>query len=77
MAKSENACPCCVKKHPAGWKPRVCPECEHKFKGEGWRGIASHLGSKSSMASHPWTFEEFWALVCACPDHGDWLRCEN
>ena len=74
MAKPGIACPCCVAKQSTEW-PRACPHCGRVFKGIGWQGIASHLGSEAAMASHPWTFKDFWDLLC--DDHGDWLHCDE
>jgi hypothetical protein len=62
MAKPKK-CPCCaVGQSKDAWS-RKCPHCGHRFK-SGWRGVSSHLRSEAAMASHPWTFEEFWNALC-------------
>ena len=38
-------CRCCEKNVPVD-RPRICSECRHEFKGNGWDGIDAHWKSK-------------------------------
>ncbi len=42
--------------------PRVCPECRHVFKGNGWDGIDAHWKAKHLDVS---SYREFWDSLCA------------
>ena len=39
---------------------KVCPECGHEFKGNGWDGIDAHWRSKHA---HVMAYEEVWPLI--------------
>ncbi len=39
---------------------RVCPECEHVFKGNGFDGIDAHWRAKHE---HVMPYEEAWPLI--------------
>ena len=39
---------------------KVCPECGHVFKGNGWDGIDAHWKSKHEAVM---TYEEAWPLL--------------
>lgn len=41
--------------------PRICPLCDHVFKGNGWDGIDSHWRSKHEQFM---PYREFWAGLC-------------
>ena len=40
--------------------PKVCPECQHTFQGNGWDGIDAHWKAKHD---HIMTYAEAWPLV--------------
>ena len=42
--------------------PRVCPECGHQFRGNGWDGIDAHWRAKHEQVM---PYEEFWGSLCA------------
>jgi hypothetical protein len=58
-----SACRCCEENIPAEL-PRICPECKHTFKGNGWDGIDAHWRSKHENVM---PYEEFWKSLC--PQH--------
>ena len=41
---------------------KVCPECGHEFKGNGWDGIDGHWRTKHA---HIMRYEEAWPLISA------------
>lgn len=47
-----------VKEKPA--EKKVCPECGHVFKGNGWDGIDAHWKSKHEDVM---PYEEAWPLL--------------
>lgn len=53
-------CPCCRSGLPAVG-PRVCPECGHSFRGNGWDGIDAHWRSKHGDVA---PYESFWTSLC-------------
>lgn len=53
-------CRCCEKKQKSQL-PRVCPECDHAFKGNGWDGIDAHWRAKHEDVMR---YEDFWASLC-------------
>ncbi len=53
-------CRCCLK-GLAFEKPRVCPDCGHEFKGEGWEGIDAHW---RSLHEGVMSYERFWDTLC-------------
>jgi len=56
-----SACQCCQKKLPFQ-RPRICPECGHRFKGNGWDGIDAHWRSKHKDVM---PYERFWNSLCS------------
>jgi hypothetical protein len=54
------ACACCERSLPHGL-PRVCPECGHVFKGNGWDGIDAHWRSQHEGVM---MYEHFWEGLC-------------
>lgn len=55
------SCRCCQKNVPAE-RPRVCPECGHVFKGNGWDGIDAHWRAKHEQVM---SYENFWDGLCS------------
>jgi len=53
-------CRCCRKKQPFD-RPRVCPECDHVFQGNGWDGIDAHWRAKHESLM---PYETFWKMLC-------------
>lgn len=53
-----------TKPKPPGKKtePKVCPECQHVFQGNGWDGIDAHWKSKHETAM---PYSEAWPLIRA------------
>lgn len=43
-------------------EPKVCPECGHVFKGNGWDGIDAHWKSKHDAVM---PYAEAWPLLKA------------
>ena len=41
-------------------EPRVCPECDHVFQGNGWDGIDAHWRSKHEDVM---PYEKAWPLL--------------
>lgn len=39
---------------------KVCPECGHEFKGNGWDGIDAHWKAKHSGVM---SYEQAWPLI--------------
>jgi transposase len=39
---------------------RVCPECGHEFKGNGWDGVDAHWKAKHE---HVMSYREAWPLL--------------
>jgi hypothetical protein len=58
--KGKPACPCCERGLPCEL-PRVCPECDHVFKGNGWDGIDAHWRSQHESLMK---YEQFWESLC-------------
>ncbi len=54
------ACGCCERSLPYEL-PRVCPECGHVFKGNGWDGIDAHWRSQHESVMK---YEQFWESLC-------------
>jgi hypothetical protein len=40
--------------------PKICPECDHEFRGNGWDGIDAHWRAKHS---HIMSYGEAWPLI--------------
>jgi len=53
-------CRCCEKAMPVDG-PRICPECDHEFRGNGWDGIDAHWRSKHERLM---PYSSFWATLC-------------
>ena len=45
---------------PANDNPRICPECQHVFQGNGWDGIDAHWRAKHDGVMR---YEEAWPLI--------------
>ena len=60
----KNQCLCCERGIPTQ-RPRICPICGHKFKGNGWDGIDGHWRSNHEGIM---SYEQFWGSLCK--DHG-------
>lgn len=60
MTNSETNCPCCIK-GMAFTLPRVCPECNHIFRGNGWDGIDAHWRTNHDANTR---YEDFWVSLC-------------
>ena len=58
-------CVCCKREHENGSElpqlPKVCPECGHVFKGNGWDGIDAHWRSQHENVM---TYGQFWESLC-------------
>ncbi|PYS80671.1 MAG: hypothetical protein DMF67_19590 [Acidobacteria bacterium] len=54
-------CRCCQENIPFE-RPRICPECHHVFKGNGWDGIDAHWRSKHQYVM---SYEDFWNALCS------------
>jgi hypothetical protein len=46
----------------AGGERKVCPECQHTFRGNGWDGIDAHWKSRHGEVM---SYEEAWPLIRA------------
>jgi hypothetical protein len=57
------SCRCCQENITLE-RPRICPECGHVFKGNGWDGIDAHWRAKHE---HVMPYEAFWESLC--PEH--------
>jgi predicted amidophosphoribosyltransferase len=55
------SCRCCQANIPVE-RPRICPECGHVFKGNGWDGIDAHWRTKHERVM-PYTV--FWESLCS------------
>ncbi len=53
-------CSCCEKGISKD-RPRICPECKHIFKGNGWDGIDAHWRAKHEDVM---PYKEFWNSLC-------------
>ena len=53
-------CRCCEKEIPTDG-PRICPECDHEFRGKGWDGIDAHWRAKHE---HIMPYKDFWGSLC-------------
>ena len=53
-------CRCCDKNQSTE-RPRICPECGHVFKGNGWDGIDAHWRAKHEDVM---PYSEFWSSLC-------------
>lgn len=62
MTTHGEPCRCCAAGAATG-RPRVCPECGHRFAGNGWDGIDAHWRSKHEARTGV-RYEEFWASLC-------------
>lgn len=58
-----NECLLCQRGRPAE-TPRVCPECNHVFQGNGWDGIDAHWRAYHEDVM---PYKQFWDAMCA--DH--------
>jgi hypothetical protein len=47
-------------------KSKICPECGHEFKGNGWDGIDAHWRSKHDETTR---YEEAWPIDPIGPVH--------
>jgi hypothetical protein len=54
-------CRCCESGQPIQ-TPKICPECGHVFKGNGWDGIDAHWKSKHEEVM---PYKDFWTSLCA------------
>ena len=41
-------------------RPKICPECGHEFKGNGWDGIDAHWRARHNNIM---AYEEAWPLI--------------
>jgi hypothetical protein len=64
-------CRCC-EKNMSFKGPRICPECDHKFQGNGWDGIDAHWRAKHQDVM---SYESFWNNLC--PNHADGKGKDN
>ena len=53
-------CLCCERQIRLS-RPRICPECNHVFKGVGWGGIDAHWRARHEDVM---SYEAFWASLC-------------
>jgi hypothetical protein len=65
-ASGEPACLACARGLPPTL-PRVCPECHHVFRGNGWDGIDAHWKAKHEDVM---PYRAFWDSLCADHKHG-------
>jgi hypothetical protein len=63
-AMNVPTCRCCERRQPPNL-PRLCPECPHVFRGNGWDGIDAHWRSAHEDVM---PYEDFWKGLCA--NHG-------
>jgi hypothetical protein len=49
---------------------KVCPECGHEFKGNGWDGVDAHWKLRHA---HVMSYDEAWPLIKA----GEYMRRES
>ena len=49
--------------------PKVCPECDHVFQGNGWDGIDAHWKAKHGQIM---PYNEAWPLIQSGED-----QCED
>jgi len=61
MPEPAKTCLCC-KAGIAFERPRVCPECGHQFRGNGWDGIDAHWRAKDERRL---PYETFRESLCA------------
>ena len=54
-------CRCCQAGQPVA-RPRVCPECGHRFRGHGWDGIDAHWRAHHEAVL---PYAQFWQSLCA------------
>ena len=57
---NEIECLCCQKELPKS-TPRICPICDHIFKGNGWDGIDAHWKA-NHLDIMP--YDDFWNSLC-------------
>jgi hypothetical protein len=55
-----TACLCCERGVPFA-RPRVCPECDQVFHGQGWDGIDAHWRAHHEVLM---PYKEFWTSLC-------------
>lgn len=60
MAAAQSLCPACRAGVPLDG-PRECPECRHRFRGNGWDGIDAHWRAKHDVIV---SYEDFWRSLC-------------
>jgi hypothetical protein len=62
------SCRCCERNQKKDL-PRICPECSHVFRGNGWDGVDAHWRAKHE---HVMPYLDFWENLC--PEHRatDW-----
>lgn len=58
---NKSECLCCQNNVPKNG-PRICPICNHVFKGNGWDGIDAHWKAKHTDVM---PYEEFWSSLCS------------
>lgn len=46
--------------------PKVCPECNHVFKGKGWEGLDAHWKAKHESVM---PYEQLWGSFCQSHRH--------
>ncbi|WP_022667936.1 hypothetical protein [Desulfospira joergensenii] len=63
LYRKKPICLCCEKNIPDE-RPRICPICDHTFKGNGWDGIDSHWRAEHEDIM---IYEDFWDSLC--PKH--------
>jgi hypothetical protein len=56
-----TTCLCC-KINQKQEVPRICPECGHVFKGNGWDGIDAHWRAKHENLM---PYQQFWEGLCS------------
>jgi hypothetical protein len=61
MTSPAKNCPGCEAGTPKRGA-RVCPSCNHEFRGNGWDGIDAHWRSKHESVQ---SYEEFFSSLCA------------
>lgn len=54
------SCRGCVRETPMGGR-RLCPECGHSFRGNGWDGIHAHWRAHHEAVM---SYEDFWSSLC-------------
>ena len=55
-----GGCRCCERQIQVS-RPRICPECDHVFKGTGWYGIDAHWRARHEDVM---SYKAFWGSLC-------------